>query len=312
MAKKILITGGAGFIGSNLAKIFSKKNFSVAILDDFSSGREIFVPPNCEIFRGDVADQNFVKNIFKKFQPQIVSHHAAHVSVRASAENPIFDAEKNIFGAINIFENAGKFGAEKIIFASTGGAMISENEKKFPVREKFPRILASPYAISKFSAEKYLQFFAKKFGFCATIFRYANVFGPRQTPKSEAGVVAIFCEKMLQNCAPKIFGSGRQRRDFIFIDDICAANLLATEKNFPGIFNLGTGREISVLQIFEKIAAKINFSKKPIFAKKNDGELFRASLDSQKFRKISGWRSKINFENGLQKTIFWWKNFLKK
>ncbi|MDH3324919.1 MAG: NAD-dependent epimerase/dehydratase family protein, partial [Candidatus Peregrinibacteria bacterium] len=258
---KILITGGAGFIGSNLAKFYSERGFEVAVLDNFSTGRRDFLEGlDVTIFEADICDRKAVREAFESFKPDIVSHHAAHISVRVSFDKPYFDAEKNILGSINIFENAGKVGVKNVIFASTGGAMVPSDNEVFPTPEFENPEVESPYAISKFCAEKYLRHFAKQFGFSGTIFRYANVYGPHQTPKSEAGVISIFSEKMANGQTSTIFGDGKQTRDFVFVEDLCEAHFAATDKNISGTFHIGTGIETSVLEIYKGMAEIADFS----------------------------------------------------
>lgn len=305
---RILITGGAGFIGSNLAKNYLKKGFNVAVLDNFSSGRRSYVSSDCQLFEGTIGNEKFVSEVFEKFKPEIVSHHAGHISVRESLESPDFDAAENILGSINVFNTAGKTGAKNVIFASTGGAMIPNVCKKFPSPEQMENLdLASPYAISKFCAEKYLRFFAQKYNFCATIFRYANIYGPRQTPKGEAGVISIFLEHVFSEKSPTIFGNGKQTRDFLFVEDLLQAHFLATEKDISGTFHLGTGTEISVLELYKEIVKQTSFGGEIKFEKAKKGELLRSCLEASKFQKISGWKPTTSFEEGLKKTIEWWK-----
>jgi len=304
---KILITGGAGFIGSNLVKSYLKKGFEVAVLDDFSTGRREFCPEGIQIFEVDIVDGEAVGEVFQEFRPEIVSHHAAHVSVRVSLEKPEFDAEKNVLGSINVFQNAGKVGVKQVVFASTGGAMIPVDCEAFPLAEVEPRSLASPYALSKFTAENYLEFFAGRFGFVSTVFRYANVYGPRQTPKAEAGVIAIFIERLLRGEVPKIFGDGGQTRDFVFIDDLVKAHDLVLEKQISGVFNLGSATEISVLDLYGKIVEILGMQVQPEFGTSVEGELTRSLLDCSKFQGVSGWKPEVSLDEGLRRTAQWWR-----
>lgn len=306
--KKILITGGAGFIGSNLARAYSEKGFEIAILDNFSSGSKTFVSSQFQLFEGNIGNKDFVETVFAKFKPEIVSHHAAHISVRNSLEYPDFDAKENILGSINVFDAAGKNNVENVVFASSGGVMIPSSCHTFPSPEQDGNLLLnSPYALSKFCAEKYARFFAEKYGFRATIFRYANVYGPRQTPKGEAGVISIFLENVFAGKRSIIFGDGMQTRDFLFVDDLVKAHFLATEKNCSGTFHLGTGVETSILALYKEIARQTGFDKMLEFKEANSGELLRSCLDSSLFRSVSGWESSMSLEEGIRRTVEWWK-----
>ncbi len=310
MKKKILITGGAGFIGSNIAKKYNKEGFEVAVLDNFSSGQQTFLDKNIKIFEGNIEDKSFVEKVFSEFDPDIVSHHAAHISVRDSISKPVFDAEQNILGSINIFENAGKNNVTHVVFASTAG-LINQEDYELPTVETQTPTLNLPYKISKFSGEHYLGFFAKKYGYGKTVFRYANVYGPHQTPKSEAGVVSIFIKNLLENEPIILFGKGEQTRDFIFVEDVASAHFAATEKNISGCFHLGTGIETSIKDLYEKIVEKLKISNKPDTGKLLPGELLRSCLDSKKFQKISGWKPETNLNDGLEKAIKWGQKFYK-
>lgn len=311
--KKILVTGGAGFIGSHIVKKYFLSGFEVAVLDDFSSGDVNFLPknfPEKNIYQGDVANGSFVQDVFQKFRPNIVSHHAGHVSVRNSIADPIFDAEKNIQGSINIFKSAGEVGSvEHVIFASTGG-LIDQACPQFPSVETEVPTITMPYAIAKFSAERYLQYFSKKHGFIFTVFRYANIYGPHQTPKSEAGVISIFIEHLLQKKPITIFGDGNQTRDFLYIDDLSEAHFITTKQKISGLFHLGTGSETSINKLYKILCQKIVNKNELQYKDLADGELLRSSLSAEKFQKVSGWSPKIKLEEGLEEAIEWRKNFV--
>ena len=309
---KILITGGAGFIGSNMVDHYVQKGWDVGIYDNFSTGRKDFCNPAAQIFEGDITNKKYLEEVVKTFEPSVVSHHAAHVSVRNSFEHPQFDAEKNILGSINIFDLAGKYNVEQIVFASTGGAMIEKNHKEFPAPVQVGNLdLDSPYALSKFCAEKYLRYFAKKHNYLATILRYGNVYGPRQTPKSEAGVISIFIQQLLSRKAPTIYGDGTQTRDFIYIDDVVSGHSVATEKKISGTYNISSASEISINQIHTILKGQLgNVDAKPIYDNLPFEELSRSCLDNRDFIHDSDWRPQWNFEEGIKKTIEWNKNQL--
>ncbi len=304
--KKILITGGAGFIGSNIAKKYYNEGFQVAVLDNFSSGQKEFLNKDIKIFKGNIENRDFVETVFKNFQPDIVSHHAAHISVRDSISKPIFDAEQNILGSINIFEIAGKNKIKHIVFASTAG-LINQKDYKLPTIETNAPTLDLPYKISKFSGERYLEFFAEKYKYEKTIFRYGNVYGPHQTPKSEAGVVSIFIKNLLNKKNITLFGEGKQTRDFIFVEDIANAHFTATKKKVSGCFHLGTSIETSIKDLYEKITKELNIKYSPSIGELLSGELLRSCLNYEKFQKASGWTPQITLDEGLRKTIEWSK-----
>jgi UDP-glucose 4-epimerase len=299
---KVLITGGAGFIGSNLVDFFVNNGHEVAILDNFSTGNRSFCNPKSIIF-----DQDITKNFSIDFVPDILIHCAAHVSLRESFKNPFFDAEQNILGTIKIANTFADMGTKHILFCSSGGSMISESEDKFPLKEAESPDPKSPYGLSKLCAEKYLQNICKRKNVLCTIFRLSNIYGRRQTPVSETGIVSIFIEKLLSGEKPFIFGDGSQTRDFLHIDDVMSAFFLAIKYEHEGIFNLGSGTEEAIIDVFYTVSRLLGDKEKNfIFRDYVQGELRRNTLDSTKFQDASGWCPMVSFDEGVQDTINWW------
>jgi len=302
---KTLITGGAGFIGSNLADELIKQGHRVVVLDNLSTGNKKNINPKAKFYKADICSKSVYK-IFKKEKPEIVFHFAAQIDVRKSAKNPIKDAEINILGSLNIFENCRKNNIKKIIFASTGGAIYGEAEA-IPTPEKYKEFPLSPYGIGKLTTEKYLNYYHKVFGLPLVALRFANVYGPRQNSKGEAGVVAIFCDKMMSNEQVVINGDGNQTRDFVFIDDVAKAAILAMESDKSGVFNIGTGKETNIKNIFRKIKELLKSDCQEIYDTKKAGEQQRSCLDYSKASKELNWQPKFDLNEGLEKTINWFK-----
>lgn len=297
--KKILITGGAGFIGSAVTDLFLANNFSVVVVDNLSTGSRKNIPSAAKFYEADICDATKIDEIFQKEKPEIVCHHAAQINVRVSLEDPRRDAEVNILGGINVLNSAKKFGVKKFIFASTGGAMYGETEK-IPTPEAEISKPESPYGIGKFAFEKYLEIS----GMSTTILRYANVYGPRQNAHGEAGVVAIFCEKMLRGETPRINGDGTQTRDFVFVQDVARANLLAVKNpEKSGIFNIGTGYQTSVNEVFSEIQKHFSQKFLPTKSPAIKGELQKSALDFEKAKRTFAWSSKMNFADGIAETV---------
>lgn len=308
--QKILITGGAGFIGSHLVAQYLESGYEVAVLDDFSSGRRGFLPDGVTIFEGKIEDADFVEQSIRTFKPNIVSHHAAHISVRASLADPIHDATKNILGSINVFQSAGKNQVQQVVFASSGGAIVPKDNQEFPTPEiEHPTNLGSPYAISKLTAETYLNYFAQQYSFTPTILRYANVYGPHQTPKSEAGVIAIFSEMLTQNQTPTIFGDGNQTRDFVFVGDVAKAHLEATNHKLNGSFNVSTGEETSINTMYEQMAAALGQNTTKQYGPTPEGDISRSALCSKYLQSKSDWKPSTRIHDGITQTIVWAQTF---
>jgi len=258
---KILVTGGAGFIGSHIVDRLVKESHKVVIIDNLSTGRKENLNPKAKFYKLDIQNPG-VAEVFKKEKPEIVFHLAAQIDVRKSVEDPLEDAKTNILGSLNIIQNFINVNSRKLvsnshkfvkfIFASTGGAIYGDADI-VPTPETYPEFPLSPYGICKLSVEKYLNYYWKVFGLPYVALRYANVYGPRQNSKGEAGVIAIFLDKMLSGEKPVINGNGRQTRDFVFVKDVVEANILAMKKNKVGVYNIGTSKETDINTIFRKL-----------------------------------------------------------
>jgi UDP-glucose 4-epimerase len=303
---KIIITGGAGFIASHITDVYIKAGHRVVVIDNLSKGSRRNLNPKAKFYKADITDLAAMEKIFKKEKPEIVNHHAAIAEVTVSVRNPIPTLTTNVLGTANVllaFGHHGRGGAHrKFIFASTGGAMYGD-PKRIPVDEKTPEDPLSPYGLSKQLAEGVVVFYAKQFGFDHFIFRYANVFGPRQNPRGEAGIVAIFGMLMHRGVRPTIFGDGTKSRDYVYVGDVAAANLAALKKGKNTTVNIGRGITTTDQEMFNAIAREAGFTKKPVYAPYRKGEIYRISLNAAKARKLLGWKPKVNIKEGIKKAL---------
>ena len=297
----IIVTGGAGFIGSNVADAFIKEGHRVIIIDDLSSGWRENINEKAEFHEMGIGDPR-VEEIFKNNKIDILCHHAAQMDVRKSVADPVFDATVNIIDAIRLLEYCNKYKVGKVIFSSTGGAIYGEPEK-IPADENTPALPLCPYGVSKLCFEKYLQYYKTLYGNEFTILRYANVYGPRQDPHGEAGVVAIFCGLLLEGKRPRIFGNGEQTRDYVYVGDVVKANLLALEKGNGIIANLGTGVETSVNEILKEMTDIMGKKFDPIYEPERPGEVQRICLANGKAKESLGWSPNVSLKEGMEKTI---------
>lgn len=298
---KILVTGGAGFIGSNVADGFVQEGHRVAVVDNLSTGIESNVNKRAQFFKVDIRSV-VIDKIFEKVKPDVLCHHAAQIDVRKSAADPIFDADVNIIGSLNLLNTCAKHTVKRVIFASTGGALYGEQDY-FPADENHPANPLSPYGVAKLTIEKYLYFYQQTYGIEFVSLRYANVYGPRQNPFGEAGVVAIFTEKLLTNKEAIINGDGTQTRDFTFVEDVMESNLLALNYPKSDIFNIGTGIETDINCIFRILKEKTGSNQKEIHGQAMLGEQQRSVLDCSKAEKLLGWKPKYDLEEGIGKTV---------
>ncbi len=303
---KALVTGGAGFIGSNIVDKLVDKEFEVFVVDNLSTGKEVNLNRNAKFFNVDVTNRKNLEDVFKQVKPDLVFHLAAQIDVRKSVANPSLDAFVNVIGAINVFELSVQSNVRRIIFSSTGGALYGEPER-LPAGEGTEVAPLAPYGVSKYCSEQYLNYFKKLYGIERVILRYANVYGPRQDPLGEAGVVAIFTGKTLKGEQPIIFGDGTQTRDYIYVKDVVEANLHAIDGK-EGIYNVGTGIETSVNDLIKMFSSILHKEIKPIYAPPRIGEVQRISLDAGKAKEELGFIPRYTLKQGLEETIRWFKD----
>lgn len=304
--KVVLVTGGAGFIGSHIVDALIKQGSNVVVLDDLSTGKKENINPKATFYQADIGTSK-VSDIFKKEKPEVVFHFAAHIEARESVKDPIFDAKANILGSLNVLENCRKFGVKKIIFASSGGEIYGD-AKVIPTPEDCQPSPISPYGVSKLATEKYLYSYFKMHGISFSILRYGNVYGPRQNPYGESGVIAIFLNKMLHAKIPFIHGSGKQTKDYIFIEDAVSATIAACKKNINGVINIATGKETSVVEIFNKLKKLTGYKKDAKHIPLPTGVLKRGVLSIAKAKKVIGFEPQYNVDKGFALTVRWFKN----
>ena len=302
----ILVTGGAGFIGSHIVKAYIDAGHSVTIIDDLSTGEIHLLNPEATFYKLNILSPK-VKNVLEKEKISVINHHAAQISVTESIADPLLDANSNIIGTLQLLQNAVSLNIEKFIFASTGGAMYGQ-QKTFPASEDHPCQPLSPYAISKLCAEYYINYFGTRHGLNTTVLRYSNVYGPHQNPHGEAGVVAIFCQRLIEGLPPVIFGDGEQTRDFISVRDVARANKLALDSECKGVFNVGTGKETSVNFLAKSLIKISRIDATTEYNPARNGEQRRSSIDSRKLLKRFGWKPCVSLEEGLVETFDYFKN----
>jgi UDP-glucose 4-epimerase len=303
---KILVTGGAGFIASQIADAFIADGHKVFILDNLSTGFESNINPKAVFIKADIGDKS-LSSLFEKEKFDVVNHHAAQMDVRRSVVDPAFDATTNILGTINLLQNCVRTGVKKFMFASTGGAVYGE-QSYFPADEKHPTSPLSPYGISKLAVEKYLFFYHAQYNLNYTILRYANIYGPRQNPFGEAGVVAIFSTKLLKGEQPVINGTGLQTRDYVFVGDVVKASLTTINDEASDIYNIGTGIETDVNELFHIIN---NIAGKGMIEKHGPpaaGEQMRSVITSDKIFSRFNWRPATKLDVGLKHTVNFFKD----
>lgn len=298
---RILVTGGAGFIGSHVAEKFIVLGHEVLILDNLSTGRRENIPSGAAFIEGDITDAALVEKLFRDNALDVVNHHAAQMDVRHSVADPTFDARINILGTINLLQACVPTAVKKFMFASTGGAIYGEQET-FPATEEHPARPVSPYGVSKLACEKYLYFYHVQYGLDALVTRYANVYGPRQNPHGEAGVVAIFSRKLVSGETVTINGDGLQTRDYVYVGDVVAANVAALNHTASLTFNVGTGLETDVATLYRCLAAAAGSDVKPQHGPAKPGEQQRSVISPQLAGEVLGWAPRIALEDGLRAT----------
>jgi UDP-glucose 4-epimerase len=298
---KVLVTGGAGFIGSHLVDRLIQEGHEVVVVDNLLTGKRRNLNKEARFYKQDIQSSR-LERVFSRERPLLVMHLAAQVDLRRSVEDPIFDAQVNILGTLNLLVQAVKYGTRKVIFASSGGAIYGEQDV-FPAPESHPIRPLSPYGISKLNGEQYLAYYQRVSGIQHVILRYSNVYGPRQDPEGEAGVVAIFMGKMLAGEQPIINGTGRQTRDFVFVDDVVEANLAAMGKEVQGIYNVGTAEETSINDLFRLLVELTNAGCKELHGPAKKGEQARSVVDISRLRQELGWEPKVPLREGLKRTV---------
>lgn len=305
---RVLVTGGAGFIGSHLVDRFVEENHEVSVVDDLSTGKRKRVNPKARFYKADILSTK-LERVFKKERPEIISHHAAQINVRRSVKDPLFDAQVNILGLLNVLQLSVKYGVRRVLFASSGGAVYGE-QQTFPATEEHAAHPLNPYGVSKLAGEHFLYYFRQSSGLATACLRYSNVYGPRQDPFGEAGVVAVFTQKLLRGEPPLINGTGRQTRDFIFVEDVVDANMAVLHGGQEGVFNVGTGRETSVNELCALLKQVVGAEVREQHGPEVSGEVARSCLDASRLRKATDWAPKVTLEEGLQRTAGYFKTLM--
>ena len=310
MAERVLVTGGAGFIGSHVADRYLASGYEVTVLDNLSSGRRENIPADAEFVEADVRSET-ARSLLASGDFAVLNHHAAQMDVRVSVSDPVFDADVNIMGLLNLLEGARAGGTRRVVFASSGGVVYGESDV-LPHAEEAPKAPISPYGVSKLTSEHYLTVYSMVHGLEAVSLRYANVYGPRQSPHGEAGVVAIFGSRLLKGESLTVFGDGAQTRDYVFVGDVAAANVAATEW-VPGraesidarAFNVGTAIETSVNELAEAMIAVSGRAAEIHRAQARPGELLRSAVAWDRAASELNWKPAMTLSNGLKETYDW-------
>ena len=309
---RILITGGAGFIGSHVASAYVRDRHEVAVLDNFRTGSKRNLPAAATLFAGDISHASDVAAAFRQFQPEAVSHHAAQLDVRRSLEDPADDAATNIQGGLNVLLQAAQGGVRRFIFASSGGAIYGD-AAHLPADETTPARPVSPYGVTKYTFEAYLRVWQEVHGIVPVILRYANVYGPRQNARGDAGVITVFSQRLLRGRECVVYGDGRSTRDYVYVGDVVEANRLALTHGDGGTFNIGTGRETTIKEVFETVRGAVDTlvghasdgPREPVHAPARAGEVSRSALDCCRAGETLGWTPRVPFAEGVANTVAW-------
>lgn len=310
MTRKAIVTGGAGFVGSHLVDLLVDEAWELLVLDDLSTGSLDHIADSRRrakvgIHVTDIGAPE-LGDLVQRFSPEVVFHLAAQSKVRPSVEDPIADARVNVLGTINVLQAAARAGSRKVVFASSGGAIYGGGVK-LPVKESAAKKPESPYGISKKIVEDYFRWFHDLHHLDYTLIAPANIYGPRQDPGLEGGVVAIFTRAMLTGRRPTIFGDGSQTRDFVYVGDVCDAFLRAADRGSGGLFNVGSGVETSVIDLYDAVAAATGFSDRPQFEAEKPGDVYRNVVDPSKAKSVLGWEAWTSLEDGLRRTVEWYR-----
>ena len=301
---KIIVTGGAGFIGSHIVDLLIAKGHDVSIIDSLVHGNKVNLNLNAKFYEIDINDEKII-DIFQAEKPDVLIHEAAQISVPKSIEYPIYDARVNILGTINLLEACRKSGVSKVIYPAS--AAIFGEPKYLPIDENHPLDMMSGYGVSKHTVEHYLAVYSKLYGLKYTVLRYANVFGPRQDSTGEGGVVAVFCEKLLQGITPYIYGDGEQTRDFVFVKDVASANVMAALNCDNTIFNVCTGIKISVNELLLHMNRIIGQLISPVYMPEREGDIKHSYMTYKKINALLGWHPMHSIEDGLRETFEYYK-----
>jgi UDP-glucose 4-epimerase len=300
---RVLVSGGAGFIGSHTVDALAARGgCEIAVIDDLSAGKREQVNARARFYQVDVRDTAAVRGVFERERPEVLMHLAAQMDVRRSVADPAFDAQVNLVGFLNLMEAGREHGLRRVVFSSTGGAIYGEQES-FPCDEEHPLRPVSPYGVAKLATEKYLFFYRAQYGIDFVALRYANVYGPRQDPHGEAGVVAIFCGRMLEGRPVTIYGDGAQTRDYVYVGDVVRANLTALDSAVSGAFNIGTGVETSVNRLYEELARNAGTSRAAEFGPPRAGEQRRSVILPARAARELQWRPQVELSAGLGQTL---------
>lgn len=298
--RRVLVTGGAGFIGSHLVDRLVADACEVSIVDDLSTGKREWLNPDARFHQADIGSLE-MGHILRELRPQVVFHLAAHASVSESVVDPVADARSNVMGSVNLLAGCAEAGIERFVFSSTGGALYGE-PVRLPCDEAHPVRPLSPYGASKTAGEAYVHAFASLGGFQATVLRYANVYGPRQDPFGEAGVIAIFAQRMLTGAIPVIFGDGEQERDFVYVADVVDANVRALDGE-PGVYNVGTGVGTTVNDVYRYLASATGYPGQARYEGERTGDVRRIFLDASLAKAAIGWEPRMGLEQGMRETV---------
>lgn len=302
---KIVITGGAGFIGSHVADAYLAAGHQVIVIDNLSTGKRARVPSAARFIEADITRPD-LGDLLMTLRPEVVNHHAAQASVALSVREPLFDAVQNISGTINLLEAAHRADVKKFIYISSGGAMYGDPQR-LPMDESHLVNPVSPYALSKYTGEEYVRLYGAQHGLAWTSLRYANVYGPRQDPLGEAGVVAIFCQNLADGVVPTIDWDGEQTRDFVYVGDCARANLLALEGGVGQAYNVGTGVGTSINALHRHLSAVVGQDQEPRRGPRRPGDVRHSYLDCAKIERDLGWRPQVKLREGLERT---WRHFM--
>ncbi len=303
---KVLVTGGAGFIGSHLVDRLVLEGHETVVVDNLVTGKRRNINRAARFYKMDIQSWR-LERVFRNERPNVVMHLAAQMDVRKSVEDPMYDAQVNVLGTLNVLQQAVKHGVRKVVFSSSGGAIYGEQET-YPAPESHVTKPLSPYGLSKLCGEQYLSYYQRVSGLQAVSLRYANVYGPRQDPEGEAGVVAIFIQKMLNNEQAVINGNGRQTRDFVFVEDVVEANLAMMGQESQGTYNVGTGVETSINDLFRILVQHTGSTCKEIHGPAKKGEQARSVIDNTKLRHEMSWEPKADLSDGLKKTVEYFRS----